>query len=1265
MRSNNVYTREKYTGAFVHTDIDGQKWTIGTGASQLSLEFKEGQIYLTSYQNKLSDPPREYLDTINTIRRPLMELNLSSQGSTDVEPWHLEKAETLQISYGGRPAVKLKLILWKEKLRAELHLVAFPHTPIIRQWFELENTSSEEMRFNPANHHLLEVDLKDDGNSFLTLYWLAGDHPSKDQDDQGMLYSEIVTAPYHHKITGNMSAQFTPWIGLLRSGEFVEGMFAAIEYLGNWEFSINSEVKNATSLTIRTPDVNADFVIVPGERLQLPTVTLGVFLDNLEEMSMHIYNWQYEYLWGYTTDEYYALTQWASHWWGDSTNLQENFAGRLGWMDVDWSDKIREAGIEVLWDDAGWSEARNLPNWSEGGYGGIWYSTYQGPDFSQTMRYLQKSNTKWVLWFCGHYSSGLMDSKVGAWGNFQWRTDSIGSFNLKSDQSFRTQITSFLWRHPHCSLQTCNGGGSLAHLFDIQNYSGNNYFSDLAPHRDTTNYYFSYLDPPDKWGNIITSMESFAKKDEGFDFRETLNSVLTMTPVWYSLVPGVLEELRNCTDLYRYLLREGVAGRWSYVFHPRVDGDKEYYYFQRMNYNRTKGVIILKHKAPGKVIIYPIGLLHEHTYVVDFESARQTETRTGADLMDKGISIEKQMTGELVYIGLPNRPRSGRDKVSPQAPGFVFKRRETNIGNNGIGVYWSPGADDNWISFYEVRRGKKILGKVCIGTYFFDHSLEFDPEESYAIRTVDGDGNVSDWCEANPLPNESYIASALGGHFAESGRDGWKAEFSYDGRNFKPMKWVPPANSPAADFGGTARQSGGVEGYWEAEETARVGRGWQQASKTAKCIRTWVVPKNGLVRIIGRAMKEYYRHDKGNSLHVQILHNENAIWAKDGWSEVPLNDLVGATHDLKLKVNASDKIRFMLDSSGDPENDIVAWMPQIVYLNEEPNAYRTPDRQTDINKPTIVRILCGASKPYIDQNGNEWSADYAFSDGKRMLTSVPITGAMPTLYDQTLYQSGRCGKEFTYSIPVAPGLYTVRLKFAEPEYEWSFLRPFNLEINGKNVLRNFDVCWIARGPRKAYERVFRYLVPNADGHLVLHFSAGFEPVSGSVSEAMVQAIEVLPERKPELRLNVGSNMPFIDWNGFIWDSDAHFEDGQSIRSDAPLDQASPTLYDQALYQTARISKTLRYSIPVLPGIYTVHLKFAELWQKELSQRPMNIEINGKLFWEAWDPATVAGRVGMAIDLRAENITPDKDGLIILVISAVGENEAILQGIEIE
>jgi hypothetical protein len=37
---------------------------------------------------------------------------------------------------------------------------------------------------------------------------------------------------------------------------------------------------------------------------------------------------------------------------------------------------------------------------------------------------------------------------------------------------------------------------------------------------------------------------------------------------------------------------------------------------------------------------------------------------------------------------------------------------------------------------------------------------------------------------------------------------------------------------------------------------------------------------------------------------------------------------------------------------------------------------------------------------------------------------------------------------------------------------------------------------------------------------------------------------------------------------------------------------------------------------------------------------------------------------MAMDLRAENIVPDKEGKITLVIAAAGENEAILQGLQI-
>jgi hypothetical protein len=240
----------------------------------------------------------------------------------------------------------------------------------------------------------------------------------------------------------------------------------------------------------------------------------------------------------------------------------------------------------------------------------------------------------------------------------------------------------------------------------------------------------------------------------------------------------------------------------------------------------------------------------------------------------------------------------------------------------------------------------------------------------------------------------------------------------------------------------------------------------------------------------------------------------------------------------------------------------------------------------------------------------------------------------------------------------------LRLKFAEAGHEWSFERPFNLDINGRRVLSDFDICHAARGPRRAHEKVFHYLVPDNDGRLVLHFTGGWEKAKVS-DEAIVQAIEILPEDRSFIRIDAGSDGPFVDWNSFVWAADAHFDGGTTIRSDAPVAQATPTLYDQELYRTARTGRKIDYTFPVRPGLYTVHLKFAELWLKEPGKRPMDIEVNGRRVWKSWDPASAAGRLGMAADIRAEDITPDKDGHITLRLTSPGENGAILQGVEIE
>ena len=243
-------------------------------------------------------------------------------------------------------------------------------------------------------------------------------------------------------------------------------------------------------------------------------------------------------------------------------------------------------------------------------------------------------------------------------------------------------------------------------------------------------------------------------------------------------------------------------------------------------------------------------------------------------------------------------------------------------------------------------------------------------------------------------------------------------------------------------------------------------------------------------------------------------------------------------------------------ASGSTSDDIIAWMPTITYLQE-------PKQRLE----SVVRILCGSSNPYVDANGIEWSADQFFAGGATVANTFEFEGVTPTTTDQMLYRHGRKGKDFRYSIPVRLGLYAVRIKVAEPEHEWFFERPMNVTINNRPVLANFDVCHAARRWKRAYDRTFHSIVPDADGKIVLRFSGGWDPLQRT-DEAIVQAIEVLPESKSAVRINCGSDSSFVDWNSCVWDADRAFQGGKAIAADTPVSQASPTIYDQGLYRTA-------------------------------------------------------------------------------------------------
>jgi hypothetical protein len=421
---------------------------------------------------------------------------------------------------------------------------------------------------------------------------------------------------------------------------------------------------------------------------------------------------------------------------------------------------------------------------------------------------------------------GQLDEFVARWGDFEWRNDSTPTSPrdgndtplLRQDQGLRAVIQGFLDKHPRCAFQAVNGGGNNAG-YDYARFASTVSFSDGAV-GIIRNYWASLLLPPDKTSDIpdIWDPDRYDKAT----WRGLLCINFDMTGDTWD--PEKVEGLRLLIDIYHYLHRHGVVGRWVRVYRPFVEGDDPTMYFQRLSGDLKRGIIIPKRPAPGPVNIRPKGLLPDAQYTVSFQESETVERRRGQDLMDRGIGLPQAEPGELIYLNLPLHPGSPLDTTPPSPPGEVTKRRARHMGYPGVELTWTPGTDDNWVSCYEVLRDGVALGKVAKGTFYFDHSAGADPAADYTIRTVDAAGNASqavpakgddgpraqvldasgagfqltgEWrrdADAWPAHQATLVSSALAGAtatfafegrrilvFAKLGADGGRASVSIDG----------------------------------------------------------------------------------------------------------------------------------------------------------------------------------------------------------------------------------------------------------------------------------------------------------------------------------------------------------------------------------------------------------------------------------------------------------------------------------------------------
>jgi hypothetical protein len=1075
---------------------EGNLWILGTSRVEKRVRLSDGQFSMVSLRNRVSG--WEYQDSNSPPAENRFFVNGHDVTASSWR-WQLLAEHSIRADQGE---LQLDIELQAGGVRFTKHYVIYPGTSVIREWLTLQNFSNTPVRISQVE--FLHSRVLGSSAQDLEFNYITG---GGNYNGSQLLKTEPMNAAYRRTLDSNGGIQpgnyssFLPLVFIHnRSGN--EGIALGWDYLGHWRFEIGDQEGPPLGMTLTLAGFEKE--LPPGGQIEAPKVFIAPFSGGVDELGNQLLDWQYAYLWEFTNPEYFAKTRWAVDWpepWiGEGgTPSADNWGRRLA-LDLRYIDLLRETGTDILWDDAGWYDK---------------WGTWNGPEWQRTTDYLRKHGMRWVLWYptflatpeskiaqqhpdwmiagqetleqsiaaTADWQDRLLNKSVAAWGDYQWRYDIAPAASendtdsLAADQEFRKLLQRFKSDHPKSGIDACDGGGRWI-SYDIARLAESGEYTDggVGPY---SSYYTSLLVPPDKLHNVVDF-------DHTYYNPATDRTHLGMDPTWYR-DPGDgpdVESIRKDWEIYHYLVAQGVAGRWSHIFRPKVDHDDAVWYFQRMNRDGTKGVILTKHQKHGStyfvtsrlskssvgstdqyrggagdmnmvttttaaridngiyqdpvdgayrfygvprqefgplnvkyqssageislitkivrlgaekrvadrffgmeiqpeasmtitqigqfdpgnnhatytlslvraddkavlatvdldmsrthpdamgfkyaplktplqldaaakpVVIYPRGLLPTETYDVHGSTSGLRLRQTGAKLMSDGISLDKIAPGELLFLNLPHYPGSGTDHVPPNSPANVTKRLAVNLGVQGVELAWSPGQDDNWISYYDIHKNGKLIGRTAKGTFFFDHSSSArnDLDARFEVEAVDGDGNRSPVAPAQKIAGELQTYEALGDFSSTQSLNHWDYEEEMEDGSYQSLAW----------------DKGGYEGRWTASGLGRIGRIWMQPSARYDLSRTFIVPAAGVLSTTGTIHKDPSAENQA-SCFVRILHNSRQVWPLNRWAEVlPNYDTPTAYEITNLRVSAGDKIRFILKHNGQNRPDPIVWDPVVI-----------------------------------------------------------------------------------------------------------------------------------------------------------------------------------------------------------------------------------------------------------------------------------------------------------------------------------------------
>jgi hypothetical protein len=980
-------------GAFARRGRNACSWVVGSPGISKTFQFAAGSYTMTSFRNTLVNPAREYV----TPAAPSAEFRFGWDGTTLTGAsggWTCASGKVTRVDAGGEPALELDVTLSRPTVQVAVtqHYVIYPDVALIREWTDYANTDTSAHQLTQPS--FLEQRVMGDVLADTDLLSMGG---AQTYD----LRTTPLTAGYSDTVASHASWNNMPWFGLW-DRKTKDGMYAGFDYFDNWSALVGVQDGTGTSLSLNISDY--DSPLAPGASVTSPKAFDGVYKNDLDDMTNRLLDWQYGYMWDYTRAPYFTAVRDEGDW-GAGSSYFNNYDQPTGVQKVfDLADQLRSMGVDTYHRDNGW--------WNNQG-------DWAGADWRITHDYLTRSGMSQIIYmpiyFAGsdsqiyqshpeYFQGGILDMGQPAarqwaintlvtdarnWGDYEWRPDFEfqpglgGAFGLAQDQGYRAVIQGFLDARPGSGFHAVNAGGA-DYGYDYLRFADGGSFSDAGGLDQIDGA--SRIFPIDK----LSGVPEYVSRTDSCNAKWTAQQMMWNPDMFGDVIDPALNDcVRQMTGLYHYLATQRVVGRWVQQYHPHASDGVDSNWLQRLSGDNKRALVIYKgDDSAATVTVYPKGLKPDQVYDVRFQLQAGASQRTGADLMTNGITFAAITAGEMVWLNMPDHPGSGTDHTPPTAPKTVTATVGTNIGYPGVEVSWTPGTDNNWVSSYQVLRNGTVLGDVAKGTFYFDHTPAASPAATYAVRTVDGDGNLSPLTasiggsrdtafadDASPevvYTGQAMPGSGLTGPYSGTQTDilgypchtacqGFSGTQGQNGWSYQIGAPAPPCHAACQAFsdvqgtGGWSYQTS-IAGQWSDIVNYRqfgfLGDccSWFDISQTSSggqdfsglisphfilpgvghdTARAWTAPKDGVVDISAQAIPQ-----GTYPVVLTVTKNGQPVWGPqtlDG-SGSPVDTSVP-----DVAVAAGDVIRFEVQGASDITFDaLLRWDPDITYQGDPP-----------------------------------------------------------------------------------------------------------------------------------------------------------------------------------------------------------------------------------------------------------------------------------------------------------------------------------------